>query len=451
MRPSSAAASACTATTSRSSIWSGLLEPRRRGEDLRRSGRPHAGPDRRPRGVRQPGVRRQHDRHQRQQAAAGLQLEPHAQPEAAVVDERRGRLRREQPGRTCSTTTSPTSTRCRSYSMLDNPTGQRERLPAAPGLRRPDRVPPQHVLELPRPADPPEPAAWELQLHGGLHVLEDPRDPGGLRPARSCRACPPSTCSRHGTTSTASSARTAPTWRRCRSAGCSRSSRTTRRSTLFLGGWQFAGVATYVSARRCRRRRTTTSTSRGTNAGGRRRSTPGTSTAPPRSTPFPVLTCDPSKDVPNGYMFNVSLLRGADRRESWQLRHAVHQGQRLQEPGPRRSSRTSRSAARARRLQLRISGYNVLNHATWYPDAGQNLTLHFDERRAEQPELREDQRGQQVRPAHRAARAALHLLGLTTGRSNRAGVAPGGARLFRSGVAVSRGRGAGPIIERSCA
>ena len=28
-------------------------------------------------------------------------------------------------------------------------------------------------------------------------------------------------------------------------------------------------------------------------------------------------------------------------------------------------------------MQLRISAYNVLNHPTWYPDTGQNLTLNF--------------------------------------------------------------------------
>jgi hypothetical protein len=34
--------------------------------------------------------------------------------------------------------------------------------------------------------------------------------------------------------------------------------------------------------------------------------------------------------------------------------------------------------SKGQRIQLRISGYNVLNHATWYPDGGQNLTLRFD-------------------------------------------------------------------------
>ena len=116
------------------------------------------------------------------------------------------------------------------YSMLDNPTGNENLYRPLQAYGDLSGLPPQHVLELPRPADPPEPAAWELQLHGGLHVLEDPRDPGGLHRHAAVGHALRVPAPRPGTTSTASWARTAPTWRRCRSAGCSRSSRTTRPS-----------------------------------------------------------------------------------------------------------------------------------------------------------------------------------------------------------------------------
>ena len=33
--------------------------------------------------------------------------------------------------------------------------------------------------------------------------------------------------------------------------------------------------------------------------------------------------------------------------------------------------------SKGQKIQLRISGYNVLNHPTWYPDSGQNLTLNY--------------------------------------------------------------------------
>jgi hypothetical protein len=33
--------------------------------------------------------------------------------------------------------------------------------------------------------------------------------------------------------------------------------------------------------------------------------------------------------------------------------------------------------SKGQKIQLRISGYNVLNYATWYPDTGQNLTLNY--------------------------------------------------------------------------
>ena len=37
--------------------------------------------------------------------------------------------------------------------------------------------------------------------------------------------------------------------------------------------------------------------------------------------------------------------------------------------------------SKGQKIQLRISGYNVLNHPTWYPDTGTNLTLQLHERR----------------------------------------------------------------------
>ncbi len=130
--------------------------------------------------------------------------------------------------RTSSTTGSPTTTRSRSVAMLNASDGgtNPDSLPAALSLRRPERVPPQRVLQLPRAAGPPEPAARASST--------------SRRPTRSRRSWASARSEPNGSragseyiwrpfarTTTASSARTARTWRASRSPGCCRSSRTT--------------------------------------------------------------------------------------------------------------------------------------------------------------------------------------------------------------------------------
>ena len=53
------------------------------------------------------------------------------------------------------------------YGLQQDPTGgtNPDRLPAAQPVRRPERVPPQHVRELPRPAGAARPSARQVQFH----------------------------------------------------------------------------------------------------------------------------------------------------------------------------------------------------------------------------------------------------------------------------------------------
>ena len=417
-----------------------LVQPprgRRRGEDLRRSRRPHAGPDRRPRRLRQPGVRRPGDRRQRQRAAAGLQLEPHPQPEAALVDEHRGRLRREQAGQHREHRHRQPQ-RGAAVRHARQPDRQREPLPAAAGLRGPAGLPPQRVLELPRPADPAEPPAGELQLHGRLHVLEDPRDPLGLDGHRSCRACPseyllPARDYVYGVLGSDRThvASVSFSW-------MLKEFKDNKTMDLFLGGWQFAGVATYVSAPPLQASANNNFDVQGTNAEGveiNNRNINGTTSIDP----FPVLTCDPSKDVPSGYMFNTACFAAPNVGQLGNTVMPYIKGNAYKNLDLSLFKNFS-IGSKGQKTPAPHLGVQRAQPRDLVPGRRAEPDPPVRERRAEQPELRQDQRGQQVRPAHRAARAALHLLGLTTGRSNRAGVATGGARLFRSGRSYPRGR-----------
>ena len=145
---------------------------------------------------------------------------------------------------------------------------------------------------------------------------------------------------------------------------------------LFLGGWQFAGVATYVSAPPLQASANNNFDVQGTNAAGveiNNRNINGTTSIDP----FPVLTCDPSKDVPSGYMFNVSCFRAPNVGELGSTVMPYIKGNAYKNLDLSLFKNFS-IGSKGQKIQLRISGYNVLNHATWYPDGGQNLTIRFE-------------------------------------------------------------------------
>ena len=311
--------------------------------------------------------------------------------------------------------------------MLNDPnSGNEQQYRPLPAYGRPQRVPPQRVHELPLAADAPEPAARELQLHGGLHVLEEPRHPDERRPGSSWGSeyivDPRRVQLRHpAATDRTHVASLSFSW-------LLKEFKDNKALDLFLGGWQFAGVASYVSGAPLQASSNATSTCRARTPRASR-STAVHITGSTDIDGVPRAHLQPAENVPSGYMFNTELLRGAGRGAERQLRRGRTSRATPTRTSTCRCSRTSRIGSKGQKIQLRISGYNVLNHPTWYPDSGQNLTLNYTNGVQTNAELREDQRGQQVRPAHRAARAAVHLLGHRSrpGLSRRASP-PGGAR-----------------------
>ena len=142
-----------------------------------------------------------------------------------------------------------------------------------------------------------------------------------------------------------------------------------------LGGWQVAGIASYVSGAPISLANGVNFNIQGTNSEGV--TIDGLHIAgSPDMAAFPVLTCDPTKDVPSGYMMNTSC---------FQAPHAGQNGNYVM-PYMRGNSyknldmslfKNFSIGSKGQKIQLRIAGYNVLNHPTWYPDTGQNLTLNY--------------------------------------------------------------------------
>ena len=196
----------------------------------------------------------------------------------------------------------------------------------------------------------------------------------------------------------------------------------------FLGGWQVAGVASYVSGAPLQLANGTNFNIQGTNAHGV--TIDGVHIAgSPQMTAFPVLTCDPTQNVPSGYMVNPSCFAAPSVGQNGNYIMPYMKGNAYKNLDMSLFKNFS-IGSKGQKIQLRISGYNVLNHPTWYPDTGPEPDAELHERRPDERQLREDQRGQQVRTAHRAGRAALHLLGSSTEDRRPAGVASGGARRF---------------------
>ncbi|MFN8090687.1 MAG: carboxypeptidase-like regulatory domain-containing protein [Vicinamibacteria bacterium] len=143
----------------------------------------------------------------------------------------------------------------------------------------------------------------------------------------------------------------------------------------FLGGWQLAGVGTYVSGPPLQAASNVNFNMQGTNAQGVTidgRHIAGS----PMMAAFPVLTCDPTKDVPSGYMFNTSCFSAPSVGQNGNYVWPYIRGNSYKNLDLSLFKNFS-VGSKGQKIQLRISGYNVLNHPTWYPDSGQNLTLNF--------------------------------------------------------------------------
>ncbi|HXK08941.1 MAG TPA: carboxypeptidase regulatory-like domain-containing protein [Vicinamibacteria bacterium] len=143
----------------------------------------------------------------------------------------------------------------------------------------------------------------------------------------------------------------------------------------FLGGWQIAGVATYVSGAPLQLSNGVNFNIQGTNAQGVTIN-PVNITGSPQMAAFPVLTCDPTKNVPSGYMINPSCFAAPSVGQNGNYVMPYMKGNAYQNLDMSLFKNFS-VGSKGQKVQLRISGYNVLNHPIWYPDQSANLTLNY--------------------------------------------------------------------------
>jgi hypothetical protein len=91
---------------------------------------------------------------------------------------------------------------------------------------------------------------------------------------------------------------------------------------------------------------------------------------------YPVLTCNPGENVPDGYMFDPSCFSAPRVGELGNFIMPTFKGNSYKNLDMSVFKNFAIGSG-GQKLQLRISGYNVLNHPTWYPDTQQNLTANF--------------------------------------------------------------------------
>lgn len=147
-------------------------------------------------------------------------------------------------------------------------------------------------------------------------------------------------------------------------------------SELVLGGWQVAGIASYVSGAPLPMINNSNFDMQGTLADGRSISSE-LITGSSQIRAQPMLTCDPTDGVPSGFLFNNACFAAPTPGQNgnyvlpymkaqpyWNLDLSLFK---------------NFSLGGSKKLQLRTSAYNVLNHPIRFPDATTNLTLRFDQ------------------------------------------------------------------------
>ena len=144
---------------------------------------------------------------------------------------------------------------------------------------------------------------------------------------------------------------------------------------LFLGGWQLGGVATYVSAPPLQSSSTSNFSIQGTNAEGvtiNNRNILGSTSL----NVYPVLTCNPAEDVPDGYMFNPACFAAPSVGQLGNTVMPYFKGNSFKNLDLSLFKNFS-VGSKGQKIQLRISAYNALNHPQWYPDGSLNMTLRY--------------------------------------------------------------------------
>src|SRR5262249_28883693 len=142
-----------------------------------------------------------------------------------------------------------------------------------------------------------------------------------------------------------------------------------------LGGWQVAGITSYVSGAPLPVVNDSNFNLQGTLADGSNISSQ-LITGSSQIRVQPVLTCDPRDNVPSGYLFNNSCFAAPSPGHNGNYVLPYMKAQSFWNVDL--SLFKNFSVGGNKKLQLRASGYNVLNHPFSYPDNGTNLTLKFD-------------------------------------------------------------------------
>jgi hypothetical protein len=154
-------------------------------------------------------------------------------------------------------------------------------------------------------------------------------------------------------------------------------------ANAILGGWQISGVSTYISGQPLQSFGSSNFGITGTLADGTEISAEninGTPDVPAQ----PVLTCDPSKDVPSGYLFNPSCFAAPTPGHNGNFIFPYMKGQ----PYFNHDLSLFKNFAisGSKKLQLRISAYNFLNHPIRFPNETDNLTLRFADGKPDDPD-----------------------------------------------------------------
>jgi hypothetical protein len=151
----------------------------------------------------------------------------------------------------------------------------------------------------------------------------------------------------------------------------------------FFGGWQLAGIMSYVSGAPIPIINNSNFDVQGTLADGRDISS-ALITGSSQIRVQPLLTCDPRENVPSGFMFNNAcfgppspgqngtyVLPYMKAQPYWNVDLSLFK---------------NFSLGGTKKLQFRSTAYNALNHPIAFPDPGNNLTLRFDHGKLANPD-----------------------------------------------------------------
>jgi hypothetical protein len=152
----------------------------------------------------------------------------------------------------------------------------------------------------------------------------------------------------------------------------------------FFGGWQIAGISTFISGGPLQQAEGSSSNFglNGTLADGTEIS-PEAMYGSPDIPVQPIVTCDPRKNVPDGYLFNPSCFAAPEVGQLGAFIFPYIKGQAYHNHDL--SLFKNFSIGNGRKLQFRLSAYNFLNHPLSYPDTATNLTMNVTNGQLDDP------------------------------------------------------------------